>query len=93
MSTTSAGEQFIIANEFAAVSVRKVLTRNGERLEIQSISHDRSIMLDAIALEALTWSSALEVGKNLETPLGPDPTLQEPTHPLLPNSIEKDTNQ
>jgi hypothetical protein len=64
---------FVVANEFAAVAIRKVRTRNGERLEIRSLGHDHSIRLDALALEALTWSTPLEVGKGLETPLGPDP--------------------
>lgn len=62
----------LIANEFAAVVVRKVSTRNGERLEIRSLGKDSSIRLDAIALEALTWSDALEVGRALETPMGPE---------------------
>lgn len=63
-------EPIIIANEFATVTVRKVETRNGERLEIRS--GENAIRLDAIALEALTWSNALEVGKALETPFGPE---------------------
>ena len=62
----------LIANEFAAVVVRKVFTRNGERLEIRSLGKDSSIRLDAISLEALTWSNALEVGRALETPMGPE---------------------
>lgn len=62
----------VIANEFAAVVVRKVATRNGERLEIRSLGKDTVIRLDAMALEALTWSSTLEVGSALETPLGPE---------------------
>ena len=69
------GEQpgdIIIANEFSAVRVRKVSTRNGERLEIASMGKNTSVRLDVIALEALTWSSALEVGIALETPLGPE---------------------
>lgn len=75
MSGQDAGETgFVVSNEFAAVSIRKVHTRNGERLEIRSIGHDQSVLLDAIALEALTWSSPLEVGKGLETPFGPDPS-------------------
>jgi hypothetical protein len=68
----SDAEPIIVANEFATVTVRKVQTRNGERLEIRS--GENSVRLDAIALEALTWSSALEVGKALETPLGPETT-------------------
>lgn len=62
----------IVSNEFAAVSIRKVMTRNGERLEIRSLGHERAIRLDALALEALTWSDALQVGRGLETPFGPE---------------------
>lgn len=65
-------EEILIANEFAAVVVRKVHTRNGERLEIRSLGKDSSVSLDAIALEALTWSTALEVGQALDTPMGPE---------------------
>jgi len=67
-------EAIVVANEFAVVSLRKVHTRNGERLEIRSLGHDQSVLLDAIALEALTWSTPLEVGRGLETPFGPDPS-------------------
>lgn len=63
-------EIWVIANEFATVTVRRVSTRNGERLEIRS--GDRAIRLDAIALEALTWSDPLKVGEGLETPFGPE---------------------
>ena len=66
----SQSEMWLIANEFATVTVRKVSTRNGERLEIRS--GDQAIRLDAIALEALTWSDPLQVGKGLETPFGPE---------------------
>jgi hypothetical protein len=68
----------IVSNEFAAVAVRKVATRNGERLEIRSLGHDHVIRIDALALEALTWSNPLEVGKGLETPHGPDPSEPHP---------------
>jgi hypothetical protein len=30
------------------------------------------VRLDAITLEALTWSDPLQVGKGLETPFGPE---------------------
>ena len=73
-TTEDPAEGFVVANEFAVVSLRKVRTRNGERLEIRSLGHDQSVLLDAIALEALTWSSPLEVGQGLETPFGPDPS-------------------
>ena len=65
-------QPIVVSNEFATVTVRKVFTRNGERLEIRSVTQDRWVRLDAIALEALTWSDALTVGRGLETPLGPE---------------------
>lgn len=68
------GDAVVVSNEFAAVIVRKVATRNGERLEIRSLGQGRSIRLDALALEALTWSSPLQVGEGLQTPFGPDPS-------------------
>lgn len=71
-------DAILVSNEFAAVHVRKVATRNGERLEIRSLRQDRAIRLDALTLEALTWSTPLEVGKGLETPFGPDPSATEP---------------
>jgi hypothetical protein len=83
-----AAEGFVVSNEFAAVSLRKVRTRNGERVEIRSLGHDQVVLLDAITLEALTWSSPLEVGQGLETPFGPDPS--EPTHQRSADDAEKD---
>jgi hypothetical protein len=72
----------IVANEFAAVAVRKVATRNGERVEIRSLGNDAHVIrLDALALEALTWSDPLEVGRGLETPLGPEPGPTTSTTP------------
>jgi hypothetical protein len=72
------GPPIIVSNEFASVAIRKVTTRNGERLEIRSMGHEHSIRLDALALEALTWSDPLQVGKGLETPHGPDPSEPYP---------------
>jgi hypothetical protein len=46
-------EAIRIANEFAYVLVRKVHTRNGERLEIESPRRDRLIRLDPLELEAI----------------------------------------
>lgn len=62
-----------IVNEFASVRVRKVHTRNGERLEIAALTngHERAIMLDALVLESLTWRSVLDLGQALRTPFGP----------------------
>jgi hypothetical protein len=66
---------FMVVNEFAAVRVRKMRTRNGERLEISSPLWENSIKLDALALEALTWQSPETISKFLENPFGP-------AHPL-----------
>ena len=63
--------EIVVTNEFATVVVRKVQTRNGERLEISSPGSGRSVRLDALVLESLTWSDPLELGKGLRTPFGP----------------------
>jgi hypothetical protein len=73
----------IVSNEFATVAVHKVRTRTGERLEVRSLRPGgRSIRLDALVLESLTWRTVLEVGEEgLRTPFGPTPD-EEPA-PLL----------
>ena len=45
----------VIANEFVDVEVRRVLTRNGVRLEIYSPRRGTRVRLDAMILDALTW--------------------------------------
>ncbi len=62
-----------ITNEFATVRVRKVRTRNGERLEIASPRLGYWIRLDALALESLTWQPMDTFTRFLETPFGPTP--------------------
>lgn len=47
-------EPLLIANEFAEVHVRRVLTRNGVRLEIFSPRTATTIRLDPLELEVLT---------------------------------------
>jgi hypothetical protein len=49
-----AGEAFGIGNEFTGVLVRKVWTKQGERLEICVPRDGRRILLDAMQLEILT---------------------------------------
>jgi hypothetical protein len=61
-----------IANEFAIVLVRKVYTRNGERLEIRAPKLGYVIHLDAIQLESLTWQESELFSKFLEHPYGPE---------------------
>jgi hypothetical protein len=51
-------ETITVANEFAEVEVRRVDTRNGTRLLISAPKTGRSISLDALELEALTWQNA-----------------------------------
>jgi hypothetical protein len=55
MSADAATEPIVIANEFVDVEVRRVLTRNGVRLEIYSPRRGTSVRLDAMVLDALTW--------------------------------------
>ncbi len=48
-----AGEGFGIGNEFTGVRVRKVWTRQGERLEIFAPRQGYRILLDAMQLEII----------------------------------------
>lgn len=65
-------EAISVANEFTGVHVRKRKTRNGERLEISSPNLGRSILLDPLELESLTWQDATLFSRLLETPYGPE---------------------
>jgi hypothetical protein len=62
----------VVANEFTQVEVRKRRTRNGERLEIVSPALGRSILLDPLELESLTWQDATLFSALLATPYGPE---------------------
>ncbi len=61
-----------IANEFATVTVRRVETRNGVRLRIESPRLQRSIDLDPLELESLTWQSHELFSRLLAHPYGPE---------------------
>jgi hypothetical protein len=61
-----------LANEFALVTVRRVATHNGVRLEITSPRLGRSIQLDPLELESLTWQTHEVFTGFLETPMGPE---------------------
>ncbi|MGH3961240.1 dihydrodiol dehydrogenase [Mycobacterium sp.] len=50
-------ETITVANEFTEVQVRRVDTRNGSRLLITAPKSGRSISLDALEVEALTWQT------------------------------------
>lgn len=61
-----------VANEFADIWVRKVYTRNGERLEISAPRRGYRILLDAVELESLTWQTAETFSRFLRSSVGPD---------------------
>jgi hypothetical protein len=61
-----------LANEFAAVTVTVVETRNGVRLRIESPRAGRSIDLDPLELETLTWQSHDLFTGLLAEPFGPE---------------------
>jgi len=65
-------EPLEIANEFATVVVRRVETRNGIRLRIESPRHQRAIDLDPLELETLTWQSHDLFSQLLRQPFGPE---------------------
>jgi hypothetical protein len=66
------GDGFPVTNEFGVAYVRKVRTRNGERLEISSPRLGYKIRLDALQLEALSWQRSESLSALLETPFGPE---------------------
>jgi len=66
------GEEIQIGNEFAVVRVRKVVTRNGERLEIIASRLGYSILLDPLELEALSWQTHDSFSRLLSSSGGPD---------------------
>jgi len=65
------GEPIEIGNEFAFVRVRKVLTRNGERLEIEAPKLGHRIRLDPLELESISWQPHETFSTFLEKPFGP----------------------
>ena len=73
MEAPDASEQDIqLVNEFTLVRIRKIATRNGARIAIESPRLGRSIRLDALALESLTWQTPETFSRFLETPFGED---------------------
>ena len=66
-------EAIEIGNEFAQVRVRKVETRNGSRLLIESIKSGHSISLCPLELESLTWQTADTFSAMLANPFEPLP--------------------
>jgi hypothetical protein len=52
---TTTSDPFQIVDDGASVTARKVFTRMGERLELTAEALGRSVRLDAIMLESVTW--------------------------------------
>lgn len=81
-----------ITNEFTSVRVRKVHTRNGERLEVRSAKLGFVILLDPLELESLTWQTPDTFCRFLQDPYGPEDVtgarplsdLMAPTPPTTP---------
>lgn len=71
------GDALELANEFAEVTVRKVQTRNGVRLEVTAPRLGRRIRLCPLELEALTWQTPDTFSRLLATPFGPEPEAEE----------------
>lgn len=71
MDTSDKDQQEIIqiANEFTTIHVRKVFTRNGERLEIESKKYGFKVQLDTMQLEILTMQKPDIYSKLLEQAL------------------------
>ncbi len=65
------GEVITIANEFAEVRVRRVDTRNGSRLLIESPKSGQWVALDPLEIEALTWQNTATFSAMIGNPFGP----------------------
>jgi hypothetical protein len=65
-------EELSIINEFGAARIRKLRTRNGERLEIHSPRFGHTLRLDALELEGLSWQSQETISQYLVNPIGPE---------------------
>jgi hypothetical protein len=70
-------QQLTIANEFTTIRVRKVRTRNGERLEIRSPKLGFVTYLDPLELECLTWQPPETFSELLESPYGPEEDVED----------------
>lgn len=62
---------FVLSDERATVELRRADTRNGMRLEINPPRLRRSIRLDPVALESLTWQTPETLSAFLEARRAP----------------------
>lgn len=63
-------DYFQIANEFTCIHVRKIQTKNGEMLEIESKKNHVKITLDAMQLESLALLQPEHFSKFFELHFG-----------------------
>ncbi|MGW6460699.1 hypothetical protein ACWF94_33030 [Streptomyces sp. NPDC055078] len=70
--------EFTVVNEFTAVRISKIRTRNGHRVEIRSLRLGHRVHLDPLALESISWQSPDTFSRFLDQPFGPEPA---PGHP------------
>lgn len=61
-----------LANEFARVKVNLDETGNGPRLRIHSVLLNRTVYLDPLELELLTWQNREMMLALISTPWGPE---------------------
>ncbi|MFI5541830.1 dihydrodiol dehydrogenase [Nocardia sp. NPDC051900] len=66
------GPALAIVNEFGAAWIRKVMTRNSERLKIYSPNLGYNVRLDAPHLEAISWQTGAFFSELLSAPFGPE---------------------
>jgi hypothetical protein len=64
-------DAIVLANEFAEVRVRKVETRNGARLLIESPKSGQWVALCPLEVEALTWQGTATYSAMIGHPFGP----------------------
>lgn len=63
----TAGESFRLIDGESVVTVGKLFTRTGERLELHAETLDESVRLDAIVLESVAWQDVDEMSNRAET--------------------------
>jgi hypothetical protein len=71
LTARQAGAAIEVANEFAQVRVRRVETRNGSRLLIESPKSGQWVALCPLELEALTWQGPETFSAMIGHPFGP----------------------
>jgi len=71
LTARQSGAPIEVANEFAQVRVRRVETRNGSRLLIESPKSGQWVALCPLELEALTWQGPQTFSAMIGHPFGP----------------------